>query len=161
VTTTLYEAESATLNGCTTATNHAGYTGAGFVDNFGDYGDYIEWTVTSAAAGAGTVVFRYANNSGAACGADVRLNGTTSAANVATNKQFAATGAWSTWADASAVNVTWLAGSNTVRLVLDAASGNGGFMNVDSLTADTPAGTSSALTRSRGVPRGSQRGMHR
>lgn len=44
---TRYEAESATLFNVTTNTNHAGYTGTGFVDGFGESGDYVEFSISA------------------------------------------------------------------------------------------------------------------
>jgi len=43
---TRYEAEDATLYNVGTNTNHTGYTGSGFVNDFGESGDYVQFSVT-------------------------------------------------------------------------------------------------------------------
>lgn len=54
-------AENATISQGTVATDHAGYTGAGFVRYNSFTGSYVEWAVHVAAAGTYTLIFRYAN----------------------------------------------------------------------------------------------------
>jgi hypothetical protein len=61
---TTYEAESAILNGVSTNNNHAGYTGSGFVDGFGDDGDYVQFSITAPEEGWYGLVFCYGNDTG-------------------------------------------------------------------------------------------------
>ncbi|HEU4424737.1 MAG TPA: CBM35 domain-containing protein, partial [Pilimelia sp.] len=56
-----YEAETATISQGTVSTQHAGFSGTGFVDYTNVAGSYVEWTVTAAAAGEATLTLRYAN----------------------------------------------------------------------------------------------------
>ncbi|MDR0292836.1 MAG: hypothetical protein LBH95_01625 [Oscillospiraceae bacterium] len=56
-----YEAENAALNAVSVNMNHAGYTGAGFVDQFASVGDSVTFTISMDAPGLCPLVFRYAN----------------------------------------------------------------------------------------------------
>ncbi|MEV4303689.1 CBM35 domain-containing protein [Nonomuraea sp. NPDC049624] len=146
---TEYQAEAATLTGASVATNHAGYTGAGFVDYVNAPGGSIEWSVNVAEAGSHTLTFRYANGTAAGRPMDVAVNGVTAVTGLA----FPGTGSWDTWADVRAT-VTLNAGVNTVR-----ATGTGaeGGPNVDRLSvsgaggADGQAPTVPASPRVTGV----------
>ncbi|MFF4774764.1 glycosyl hydrolase family 8 [Microtetraspora fusca] len=138
--TTVYEAEDATLSAASVATNHTGYTGTGFVDYDNAAGGYVQWNVSSAAAGPATLTFRYANGKTTARPMDIAVNGAT----VATGVSFAGTGTWDTWADKS-VSVTLKAGANTVRAT---GTGADGGPNVDKLTVvsqDGGGGTGPAV----------------
>jgi endoglucanase len=133
-----YQAESATISRGVVESNHAGYSGTGFVNYDNVVGSYVQWSVTAAQAGPATLVFRFANGTTANRAMDIAVNGTLSGDDVA----FGGTGAWTTWQTAS-VSVTLAAGTNTVRAT--AVTANGG-PNVDRLTVDagggsTPAGT--------------------
>ena len=55
-----YQAEDATISQGLVESNHAGYTGSGFVNYDNLVGSYVEWTVT-APAGPADVTLRYAN----------------------------------------------------------------------------------------------------
>jgi alpha-glucosidase (family GH31 glycosyl hydrolase) len=61
-----YEAEHASLNGVSTNTNHSGYYGEGFVDEFSASGEWVEFTVYSEAAKTAELSVRY--SSGVAAG---------------------------------------------------------------------------------------------
>ena len=61
---TRYEAEAAVLSGVQTNTDHAGYTGTGFVDHFDAKGDFVEFSVDLAEAGDYSFLIRYANAGG-------------------------------------------------------------------------------------------------
>ncbi len=128
---TRYEAESATLSQATVATNHPGFTGAGFVDYANVAGSSVEFQVTPAQAGTVTLTFRYANGSTAARPVDVSVNGGTP-----THVSFAPTGDWATWRTL-AVTAVLTSGANTVRAT---ATGAAGGPNLDSLTV-TDGGT--------------------
>ncbi|MFI9556783.1 glycoside hydrolase family 75 protein [Nonomuraea endophytica] len=129
---TEYQAESAVLSQASVATNHAGYTGSGFVDYVNAPGGYIEWSVNVAEAGVHTLTVRYANGTTAARPMDLAVNGATAAAGVA----FPGTGAWSTWTDKQ-VAVTLAAGVNTVRATGTTATGG---PNVDRITVSGAGG---------------------
>jgi Carbohydrate binding module (family 35) len=122
-----YEAENATISQGTVDSNHAGFTGTGFVNYTNVTGSYVQWTVTAAQAGPTTLRFRYANGTSTNRPMNIAVNGTT----VAPNLAFPGTGAWTSWATATVNNVTLNAGTNTIRAT--ATTANGG-PNVDSLT---------------------------
>lgn len=120
-----YEAEFAMQTNVSTNTNHAGYTGSGFVDNFASQGDAVEFDVYVDAAGTYDVDFRYSGAGGNAT-RNIYVNGVYD--QWITLSQ---TANWDTWADATAT-VTLAAGHNTIKLQYDAANVLG--INLDSLT---------------------------
>lgn len=128
---TRYEAEAATLNGVTTNTNHAGYTGSGFVDGFGDNGDYVQFSITVPEEGWYGLVFRYGNDTGTNNTRSLYVDGSF----VKQVGPFLDQSSWGTWKfDAS--HTVWLtAGSHTVKLAKEA--GDTGFINLDSMTLGT------------------------
>jgi chitin-binding protein len=121
-----YEAESAAIGQGTVATNHSGFSGAGFVDMTNVAGSFVEWTVTAAAAGNGTLSIRYANGTGTNRPMEVRVNGTV----VAAGRAFAGTGGWDTWAT-STLGVPLRAGANTIRLTATTANGGPNLDHID------------------------------
>jgi glucose/arabinose dehydrogenase len=123
---TRYEAENATISQGVVESNHAGFTGTGFVNYANVAGGYVQWTVTAAQTGAATLTFRYANGTATNRPMAVAVNGATAAASLA----FPGTGAWTTWATRS-VTVNLNAGANTVRATGTTSAGG---PNVDSLT---------------------------
>jgi chitinase len=123
---TSYEAETATISQGVVESNHAGFTGTGFVNYTNVSGSYVQWSVTAAAAGSATLAIRFANGTATNRPMDIAVNGTTVASGVAFN----GTGAWTSWQTAS-VTATLNAGANTVRAT--ATTANGG-PNVDKLT---------------------------
>ncbi|MEV0150192.1 MULTISPECIES: cellulase family glycosylhydrolase [unclassified Nonomuraea] len=121
---TEYQAESATISQGVVESNHAGYTGAGFVNYDNVTGSSVEFTVNAATAGAASLVFRFANGTTANRPMSITVNG------ASVSKDFPGTGAWTTWQDVT-VAVTLNAGANTVRA--SATTANGG-PNLDRLT---------------------------
>ena len=100
------------------ATNHTGYSGAGFVDYNNVTGSYVQWSVSVPAAGTATVTFRVANGSTTNRPMDIAVNGTVVAAGVAFNP----TGTWDTWQDVT-VTLPVSAGTNTIRATATTSSG--------------------------------------
>ena len=49
--TTTYQAENATIFHGAAESNHAGFTGTGFVNYNNEVGSYVQWTVNAASAG--------------------------------------------------------------------------------------------------------------
>ncbi|MEV4895201.1 CBM35 domain-containing protein, partial [Nonomuraea sp. NPDC055795] len=142
---TEYQAESAVLSRASVATNHAGYTGSGFVDYVNAPGGSIEWSVNVAEAGVHTLTVRYANGTAAARPMDVSVNGATAAAGVS----FPGTGAWSTWSEKQ-VAVTLAAGVNTVRATGTTATGG---PNVDRITVSGAGGPDGQAPTAPAAPR--------
>jgi aryl-phospho-beta-D-glucosidase BglC (GH1 family) len=128
---TRLEAESATISQGAVESNHAGFSGTGFVNGDNVAGPYVEWTFDAPSAGTATLSFRYANGTSANRPSDISVNG----ALVADDRAFEPTGAWSTWASAT-VNAPVVAGPNTIRAT---ASATGGNPNWDYLDADLSA----------------------
>ncbi|WP_405600423.1 PQQ-dependent sugar dehydrogenase [Streptomyces sp. NBC_01410] len=129
-----YEAESATISQGAVESNHAGYSGTGFVNFQAVAGASVEFTVDSAQAAAAKLDFRYANGSTASRAMDITVNGTP----VADDLAFPVTGAWTTWKTVTA-NAALKAGSNKIRATTSAGDGP----NLDKLTvtASGPADT--------------------
>ncbi|NRQ40266.1 cellulase family glycosylhydrolase [Nonomuraea sp. NN258] len=125
-----YQAENATVSQGLVESNHAGYSGTGFVNYDNVTGSYVEFTVDAATAGNATLIFRYANGTTANRPMAIKVNSTT------TSTDFPGTGAWTTWRDASAA-VTLNAGTNVVRAT--ATTSNGG-PNLDRLIVSTQTG---------------------
>jgi endoglucanase len=128
---TEHQAENATISKGLVESNHAGFTGTGFVNYDNVAGSYVEWTVDVAAAGPATLTIRYANGTTANRPMAVSVNG-----GAGTTVAFNGTGAWTTWTDATAT-ATLNAGANKVRATATAA---GGGPNVDRLTVTTEGG---------------------
>ncbi|SEH03301.1 Glucose/arabinose dehydrogenase, beta-propeller fold [Nonomuraea solani] len=125
---TRYEAENATITQGVVESNHAGYSGTGFVNGDNVAGSATEWTINAPAAGSATLSLRYANGTGADRPSDIAVNGTT----IAAARSFHATGAWTTWATVT-LTAQLTAGTNTVKAT---ATGAGGNPNWDYLDAE-------------------------
>ncbi|MFI7118611.1 family 16 glycoside hydrolase [Amycolatopsis sp. NPDC049868] len=127
---TTYEAERAALSGgAGTNTNHAGYTGTGFVDGYWNQGATTTFTVNAPKSGAYNAALRYSNGPDPAPGTKsvtVYVNGTK-----VKQVRLASTGNWDTWnTQPETLNLT--AGSNTISYRYD--TGDSGNVNLDSLT---------------------------
>ncbi|GAA1360125.1 glycoside hydrolase family 88 protein [Streptomyces beijiangensis] len=138
-----YEAESAQVHLGAVATDHAGFTGTGFVDYTNVVGSHVEFTVDAARAGDTALTLRFANGTTTDRPMDITVNGTT----VATGLSFPSTGTWTGW-QTRTLTAALAAGQNTVRAT--ATTANGG-PNLDSLTVGTPSAVtdwSTAMTDS-------------
>ena len=120
---TRYEAEEAVLSGVQTNTDHAGYTGTGFVDHFDAKGDFVEFSVDLAEAGDYSFLIRYANAGGYYASAKVFFDGVFEATAV-----FPSLASWDEWST-SEVGKYLTAGTHTVRIAY-----NNHAINIDSLT---------------------------
>ncbi|NKE56802.1 carbohydrate-binding protein [Lentzea sp. PSKA42] len=113
-----YEAESATITQGVVESNHAGFSGTGFVNFDNVAGSAVEFTVNASKAGQAKLVFRYANGTADNRPVDVNVNGGLAV----DERAFAGTGAWTTWTSVeNTVNLN--AGSNTIRLTATGATG--------------------------------------
>jgi exo-1,4-beta-D-glucosaminidase len=121
-----YQAENGVIVQGVVESNHAGFTGSGFVNYDNVTGSSVEWTVDAASAGTYDLVIRYANGTTTSRPMDFSVNGAGAAQGVA----FDGTGAWATWA-AKTVRVTLSAGANKIKAV---ATTSGGGPNVDKIT---------------------------
>src|SRR5262245_60181310 len=120
-----FQAETAYIVSGTVASDHAGYTGTGFVDYFNQTGGYIEWTVNAACAGTYHMDFRYANATAGNRPLEIRINGTI----VNSRLAFIGTGAWTTWLN-QGLNAQLNAGTNTIRATATTMTGG---PNIDKL----------------------------
>lgn len=126
-----YQAETAAIAQGVVESNHAGYTGSGFVNYDNAVGSYVEFQVSAATTGPQNLTFRYANGTTTDRPMSISVNGTTS------TRSFPGTGAWSTWTELT-LNATLNAGANTVRAT--ATTANGG-PNLDRLRVSGPGDT--------------------
>ena len=120
---TKVEAEDATLAGVWKVTDQQGFSGTGFVANFGNAGNSVQFSITGATAGSQDITLRYAT----AVGGSIHLyvNGT-----LIRQVTLASTGSWGGWTD-KGDNVTLNAGNNTIKYQKNA--GDWGHLNVDYL----------------------------
>jgi alpha-galactosidase len=123
---TEYQAEDALIIQGVVESNHAGFTGTGFVNGDNVIGSGVEWTVNAATAGAVTVAIRFANGTTANRPMDIFINGVL----VRDEQAFNPTGAWTTW-DTVSFTATLNAGTNTIRALATTVSGG---PNLDRLT---------------------------
>src|SRR3954463_11885306 len=96
--TTTYQAENAARTQGVVESNHAGFTGSGFVNYDNVTGSSVTFTVNVGVSGNAALAFRFANGTTTSRPMTIAVDGTT----VAT-PQFAGTGAWTTW-NTSTVN---------------------------------------------------------
>jgi len=129
---TRYEAENAFISQGVVESNHAGFSGTGFVNGDNVVGAYVEFTVASPAAGNGTLTVRYANGTTTNRPMTLSVNG-----GPPVNLDFTGTGAWTTWATRSVTAALIAGGNNKVRLT--ATTANGG-PNLDCLDVVEPSG---------------------
>lgn len=127
----LYEAETAQLTGgLTVNTNHPGYDGTGFVDNFTSVGQAVTFTINAPEQGHYSLVFQYGNATGGASTRNLYVDGS-----LVTTLSFNNQPNWDTWAHDIWYQVDLTPGNHTVKLSYD--SGNTGAINLDSLTLGT------------------------
>lgn len=112
------EAEEATIVGGQIATNHAGYSGTGFVDFINKTGDYVEWTVQTKVPGTYALGFVFANGSLASRSMAVIVDG-----KEAGIQTFAPFDSWETWPFDTGIKLYLTLGQHKIRLVTTGASG--------------------------------------
>ncbi|MGW1209144.1 cellulase family glycosylhydrolase [Streptomyces sp. NPDC002499] len=125
----VHEAETATVSRGVVESNHAGFTGSGFVNYDNVTGSYVQWAVDAAKSGPASLTLRFANGTTANRAMDITVNGT----RIAAARAFPGTGAWTNWSTVT-LATDLKAGANTVRAT--ATTANGG-PNVDHLSVDT------------------------
>ncbi len=125
-----HQAEDATISQGVVESNHAGFTGTGFVNGDNVIGAYVQWPVNANAIDVTNLVFRYANGTTTDRPMAVTVNGA-SFGTIA----FPPTGAWTNWATAS-VRASFSTGVNTIRLTSTTANGG---PNLDRLDIAAPS----------------------
>ncbi|MER6950629.1 CBM35 domain-containing protein, partial [Nonomuraea sp. NPDC000554] len=128
----IYQAEDATISQGVVESNHAGFTGTGFVNYDNVTGSYVEWTVNAAAAGPANVELRFSNGTTTNRPMSVAVNGT-----AVVTRDFPSTSTWDTWQTAT-VTADLAQGVNKIRAT--ATTVNGG-PNVDRLAVIPQAPT--------------------
>lgn len=122
----IIEAEDSILSGVSFNNNHSGYTGRGFVDQFGDLYDSVTTDIVIPSDGIYTLKFRFANSTGAECSRELFVD------NASVGKvTFLSGNDWDTWQTAEK-GVTLKAGQH--RLVLLVTDAYGGFINLDNIS---------------------------
>jgi len=117
-----YQAESATISQGVVESNHAGFTGTGFVNLDNIVGSYIQFTVTGPAT---NVAIRFANGTTTNRPMAMSVDG-----GAGSNVDFPSTGVWTTW---NTVNVPVSLGSGSHTIRLTSSTSNGG-PNLDKIT---------------------------
>ena len=129
----IYEAEDAVIfeGNHTLATDHAGYSGRGFMAHFNQDGNGTEFHVDVARAGVYTVAFRYQSAQGDTRTLSLYVNGeeTAYAVSFPRNNQDWTDDIW-TYAT---INIPLQAGENILRLQKEDVAGAYGELNVDYL----------------------------
>ena len=135
-----YEAESAVRSsGLTVDTDHAAYTGTGFVANYGAAGDSVTFTISAPEARRYSLVWRYANGAAGDATRTVSVDGT-----VIGRVTMPTDGNWNNWHfDSDIVTPSLTAGSHTVTISV--GSGDSGYVNLDNLVLGTLDTTSVQL----------------
>ncbi len=108
-----FEAEFGTYSGTCSATNHAGYTGTGFVACFDAAGKYQDVPVTVTNPGTYQLNFRYSNGGTAIATRTIYVDG-----NYFSHLDMPTTPNWDTWATASLL-VPLTPGQHTIRVSWD------------------------------------------
>lgn len=131
------EAELAELKDVTIGSQHAGFTGDGFVDYINSSGDYIEWTLNMTNAGPVTLNFRYANGGSNNRPLELEINGIV----VEPELDFPTTNEWTQWSSTQ-FTADLQPGENKIKLAAIGFSGP----NIDHLKWSE--GTTSLKARS-------------
>jgi predicted alpha-1,6-mannanase (GH76 family) len=125
---TAYEAEDAVLDHVGLEETNAGFSGWGYVSSWTANNQFVEFVVTTPAAGNHRLDFGYAAAASEAT-RSVTVNGAMALPRIA----FPATGTWTTWGRTS-VNVQLAAGANAIRLIYQTANGGANPLNLDQMT---------------------------
>lgn len=126
----LYEAENGALTNVAVDTDHIGYTGSGFVDQFAEIGDKVTFTVNAEEDGEYALVFRFGNSTGGTSTRSIYIDGV-----MQDTLYFANQVNWDTWAHDTYYTTYLTQGTHTVTMAYDSA--DTGAINLDSLTLGT------------------------
>lgn len=129
----IYEAENAVKHNVNVGGDHSGYTGSGFVDSYGEQGDYVEFTVDVPSDGDYTLRTKYANNTGNTVVRQVYVDG-----QFISNAYYKNLSNWDSWGT-SDVGTNLKKGTHKIKFAVD--NGSDGFINLDNLVV-TPKNVS-------------------
>jgi len=116
----VYEAEAGTLSGgVVIQSDHAGYSGSGYVDFPGNQGGdvYVQWDIQQSGPSNQSLIFQYALGSSTSRPLELSING---GQNQTVN--FTPTGSWSSYNQKIVGGVQLQPGNNTIRLSATAGS---------------------------------------
>jgi endoglucanase len=122
----VFQAENATVYRGVVASDHSGYSGAGFVDYDRVAGSYVQFATSTSIGGSMYIGFRFANGTAVNRPMDITVNGVL----VAHDLAFGSTTSWNVW-QSVALTVPVSAGPITIRATATTAAGG---PNLDSLT---------------------------
>ena len=130
------EAEDAMLSGAKKASNHKGYSGAGFVDYIHPSDDYIEWDVRIEVPGTYNLGFAFANGSPINRSLRIEQNGK----ELTTLLFQPVSTSWSSWAFISGPNVFLTRGDHKIRATAIGSSGpNMDYLSLSYMSSSMPA----------------------
>jgi hypothetical protein len=113
-----YDAERATISHGVVESDHAGFTGTGFVNYDNLIGSFVDFTVNVTQSGPAALRLRFANGTTVNRPMNITVNGAMAAANVS----FAGTGDWANWVTLT-ITVNLNAGNDTIRATATTANG--------------------------------------
>lgn len=126
-----FEAEDGThTGGVAVDTDHPGYTGSGFVDEFGTVGDSVTVTVTVPESRRYGIVPRWANGTTTTATRTVLVDGQSIG-----RIKLQPTADWDTWNAEGGTSAYLTAGTHTIRIAVEAE--DTGYLNLDSITLGT------------------------
>lgn len=128
---TLCEAETLGLTGLSLATDHTGFTGAGFAAGFESVGNAMTFTTTAVQAGSYDLALRYANSQGGDGQVATRTLSVTVDGGTAKTIRLAPGANWDDWKTTAATMLDLPAGEHRVRI--ERTASDSGRVNVDSL----------------------------
>lgn len=121
-----YQAENAIFYHAKIETEHAGFSGDGYVNFDNETGSYIEFTVFMADTDTQTVYIRYANGATSARPMEVSVD----SAGLAEMPDFNPTGAWTNWA-LDSIDLFLVAGANRIRFTSSTPDGGPNIDRID------------------------------
>ena len=122
-----FEAEFGSFNGTCSATDHAGYTGTGFVACFDQSGRSQTVPVTVTASSTYQLNFRYANGNATKATRTIYVDG-----NYFSRLDLPSTGSWDTWATAPLL-ISLTPGQHSIEVSYDSDGIDTGAINLDNI----------------------------
>ena len=125
------EAENGTLHNIGLEATYPGFTGWGYIAGWNGDGQWVDFNMNFAAAGARLLTFRYAAGAGNATRL-IYING----ANAFPNQSFPNTGAWSNYNTIS-LAYNFPAGQSSISVKFNSSLGSANWLNLDNLTVNS------------------------
>lgn len=132
----IVEAENGTFTGGVAVdTDHPGFSGTGFVDQFGEPGQSVTVQVTADEARRYGIVPKWSNNTGATAWRTILVDGVEIG-----RARLGTTGSWDSWSNEAGLSIDLTPGTHSVTFRVDDESD--GYINLDSIALssfDTPS----------------------